>query len=228
MQKNWLRASNLEVIHKMNTPCNILGIGSHFDDIELGCSGTLIKHVLAGDKVTMLVITDSEYRNPAGELVRCGKTAKQEGMEAANTIGADLICLEYKTFEVPFNEALTCVINRYIDELNIDTVYSHWTGDLHRDHQLTARCALMAGRHVPRFLMYRSNYYDSDRPFRGNYYSDISDVMERKVQVIKSHHSELERVRYKWIEFFKHQNSADGLKIGCDYAETFEIVRYLR
>lgn len=208
-------------------PRNVLGVGAHYDDLELGCSGTLIKHARAGDKVTMLVITDSEYRNPDGVLVRCGKTARREGAAAAEIIGADMICLGFKTFDVPFNEDLTCKINRYIDGLNIDTIYSHWTGDLHRDHQFSARCAIMAGRHVQRFLMYRSNYYDSFSVFKGNYYSDISEFMEDKIRVIKCHQSELERVRFKWIEFFTHQNRNDGMKIGCEYAEAFEIVRYL-
>jgi LmbE family N-acetylglucosaminyl deacetylase len=92
---------------------------------------------------------------------------------------------------------------------------------------MTARNALMAGRHVPKFLMYRSNYYDTEQPFRGNFFSDITDVMDRKIEVIKAHQSELERVRGKWVEFFTNQNSNDGQKIGVDYAECFEVVRYL-
>jgi LmbE family N-acetylglucosaminyl deacetylase len=85
----------------------------------------------------------------------------------------------------------------------------------------------MGGRHVPRVLMYRSNYYDTEQMFKGNFYSDISDVMDKKIEVIKSHKSELERVRGKWIEFFANQNSNDGQKIGVKYAECFEVVRYL-
>ena len=135
--------------------------------------------------------------------------------------------MEYETFLVPFEESLTKEINRYIDELNIDIIYSHWIHDLHRDHHFVAKNTLMAGRHVPRFLMYRSNYYDTEQPFRGNYYSDISDVMDEKIEVIKAHKSELERVRYKWIKFFSNQNSNDGQKIGVEYAECFEVVRYL-
>ena len=30
---------------------NVLGVGAHFDDPELGCSGALIKHVQKGDQV---------------------------------------------------------------------------------------------------------------------------------------------------------------------------------
>lgn len=211
----------------MHQPRNVLGIGAHYDDLELGCSGTLIKHARQGDSVTLLVVTDSEYRNPQGEMIRCRKTAGQEGEEAAALIRARLICLNYRTFETPFDETLTRAISHYIDELDIDTIYSHWTGDLHRDHQFAGRSAHMAGRHVPRFLMYRSNYYDSDQTFRGNFYTDVSDVFDTKLEVIKCHRSELERVQHQWIEFVEHQNRGDGMKIGCRYAETFEIVRYL-
>lgn len=206
---------------------NILGIGSHYDDLELGCSGTLIKHVQAGDRVTMLVITDSAYRNPKGEQIRDADVAREEGEKAAAVIGGELICLEYPTLEVPFNDELTKSILGVIEEREIDTVYSHWTGDLHRDHQYAARSAMMAGRHVPRYLMYRSNYYNSDQTFRGNFYSDVTDVMHLKMDVIRAHVSELERVRRTWLTFFMHQNANDGQVIGVEYAEAFEIVRYL-
>ncbi len=206
---------------------NVLGIGAHFDDLELGCSGTLIKHVQKKDKVTMLVITDSSYTNPSGELVRDANVAYKEGLKAAKIVGAELICLNFKTFMVPFDESLTERLNKLIEELQINTIYSPWVCDIHRDHHYTAKNTLMAGRHVPRFLMYRSNYYDTEQPFRGNFYSDITDIMDRKIEVIKAHKSELERVRYKWLEFFMNQNANDGQKIGVKYAECFEVVRYL-
>jgi len=206
---------------------NILAIGAHFDDLELGCSGTLIKHVRNGDRVTMLVITDSSYTSPNGEIIRDVNIANKEGLKAANIIGAELICLKVKTFMVPFDESVTSEINRYIEDLNIDVIYSPWIHDLHRDHHYAAKNTLMASRHVPRVLMYRSNYYDTEQPFRGNFYSDITGIMDKKIEVIKAHKSELERVRYKWLEFFKNQNANDGQKIGVKYAECFEVVRYL-
>jgi len=135
--------------------------------------------------------------------------------------------LNYKTFMVPFDETLTKTITRYIEDLKIDAIYSHWTYDLHRDHQYAAKSTLMAGRHVPRFLMYRSNFYDTEQQFHGNFYSDISEVMDKKVEVIKAHKSELERVRYKWLDFYCNLHKNDGQKIGVKYAECFEVVRYL-
>ena len=206
---------------------NILAVGAHYDDLDLGCSGTLINHVRKGDTVTMLVITDSSYKDPNGDIIRAADIAYQEGMRAAKMIGAELMGLNYETFMVPFDESLTKEITRCIEDLKIDTIYSHWTGDLHRDHQYAGKSTLMAGRHITRFLMYRSNFYDTEQQFRGNFYSDISDVMNKKIEVIKTHESELKRVKYQWLEFFKKQHENDGQKIGVRYAECFEIVRYL-
>jgi LmbE family N-acetylglucosaminyl deacetylase len=206
---------------------NILAIGAHFDDVELGCSGTLLNHARQGDKVTLVVITNSAYKNPTGQMIRAKEAAYKEGLKAAEIMGAHLICLDYETFEVPFDESLTKQFTAYTEDLKIDTIYAPWIHDLHRDHQYAGKTALMAGRHVQRFLMYRPNFYDTDHVFRGNFYSDISDVFEEKVKVIKAHKSELERVRYSWLEFVRNQNRNDGQKIGVEYAECFEIVRYL-
>jgi|TARA_B100000315_G_scaffold16430_1_gene14680 LmbE family N-acetylglucosaminyl deacetylase len=206
---------------------NILGVGAHFDDVELGCSGTLIKHINQGDKVFIMVICNSAYKNPDGDVVRDLDTAYMEGKKAAAILGAELICLNYDTFMIPFNEDLTGTINHYIEKLDINIIYSPWVHDLHRDHHYAAKNTLMAGRHVPRFLMYRSNYYDTEQIFRGNFYSDISDVIDKKIEIIKAHESELKRVRYRWLEFFKKQNENDGQKIGVQFAECFEVVRYL-
>ena len=206
---------------------NVLGIGAHFDDLELGCGGTLIKHVKGGDNVAMLVVTNSSYNDPNDKIIRNSEVAYEEGKKAAKVIGARMECLNYDTLLVPFNEDLTSIFIRYIDQLKIDIIYTHWAYDIHRDHHYTAKNALMAGRRVPRFLMYRSNYYDSEKVFQGNFYSDITDEMETKVEAIKVFETELERVDYKWIEFFRNQNTNDGQKIGVKYAECFEVVRYL-
>ncbi len=206
---------------------NVLGVGAHFDDLELGCGGALAKHTANGDNVTMIVVTDSEYRSPEGEVIRSADKALEEGRQAASILGAEMLCLGYKTFEVPFEERLTKVLYALITARKIDTLYSHWVYDLHRDHQYAGRASLMAGRHVPRHLMFRSNYYDTEQNFKGNFYSDVTNVYDKKIASVKCYRTELERVCYEWIAFFKHQNRSHGMQIGCTYAEAFEIVRYL-
>ena len=206
---------------------NVLAVGAHYDDVELACSGSLIKHVGSGDKVTIVVATTSAYTDKDGNEIRSTKTAQQEGRQAAKIIGADLIELGYETFHIQFNEETTLTVLKIVEELEIDCVYSHWFNDIHRDHSNLGKAVMMAARRVPRFLMYRSNYYDTEPLFAGNYYIDITDVMEKKIEVIKAHRSELERLRYAWLDFFTKQNENDGQKIGTRYAECFQVVRYL-
>jgi len=205
---------------------NILAVGAHFDDVELGCSGTLINHVRKGDNVTVLVLTNSGYTDPNGNVIRTDDEALAEGQAAAAIMGAELLTMSNRTFYLQFNEEVTLHLSKLIKDREIDTVFCHWVHDLHRDHQCAAQNTIMASRHVPRVLMYRSNHYDTPHNFAGNVYSDISEAMDRKVDVIRAHKSELDRVRHKWVDFVTRLNANDGQKIGVEYAECFEIVRY--
>ena len=40
---------------------DILAFGAHPDDIELGCGGTIIKHIDKGQKVGIIDLTQGEF-----------------------------------------------------------------------------------------------------------------------------------------------------------------------
>jgi LmbE family N-acetylglucosaminyl deacetylase len=60
---------------------NILAIGPHPDDIEIGCAGTLIKYAQKGHNIFLLLISKGQM---GGE----GKIRYKEQMKAADIIGA--------------------------------------------------------------------------------------------------------------------------------------------
>ena len=66
---------------------NILAIGAHYDDIELGCGGTLAKHISKGDKVIVFVATVSGFKDHKGKLVRSNEIAEREGIQAMKVLG---------------------------------------------------------------------------------------------------------------------------------------------
>lgn len=207
---------------------NILAIGAHFDDVELGCGGVLAKHAKHGDKVYVYVATVSGFTNQYKETVRSSKVALAEAQKAMRTLGTKvLICGKFKTFEIEFVEALNVDILKVVTENNIQQVYTHWAGDIHHDHQAVARASLHSCRHVPRMLMYRSNWYHSTLEFRGNFYSDITDYWEIKERAIRAHVSEMDRTGEQWISFFKNEAENAGQRIGVKYAEVFEVVKWL-
>jgi len=206
---------------------NILAIGAHFDDIELGCGGTLAKHVAEGDNVYAYVATKSGFINHQNVEIRSNDTATKEGENAMKVLGVELIKGNFNTLVVEFTDDLNLEILKIVEEKNIDTVYSHWMGDIHHDHQAVARASLHSCRHVPRQLMYRSNWYHSNIDFKGNFYVDISDFWEKKKSSIEAHESEMERTGKKWIDFFHNEARNAGQRIGIDKAEVFEVIKWL-
>ncbi len=206
---------------------NILAIGAHFDDLELGCGGTLAKHVASGDNVYAYVATVSGFMNPENQVVRENETALEEGRKAMEILGAKLTCGYFHTLEVEFNESLNVQIVRIVQDRKIDTVYTHWVGDIHHDHQAVAKASLHSCRHVPRMLMYRSNWYHSTLDFRGAFHVDITDYLDKKMDSLRAHKSEMDRTRERWIDFFTNEAKNAGQRIGVKYAEVFELVKWL-
>lgn len=206
---------------------NVLAIGAHFDDIELGCAGTLAKHVANGDDVYAYVVTQSGFTNHKNIEVRSNEVATQEGEDAMKILGVKLIKGIFPTLKVEFTDELNLEIVKIVEIHKIDLVYSHWVGDVHHDHQAVAKASLHSCRHVPRQLMYRSNWYHSNIDFKGNFYVDISDFWELKKQSIEAHKSEMDRTGRKWIVFFNNEAKNAGQRINVEKAEVFEVVRWL-
>jgi len=205
----------------------ILAIGAHFDDVELGCGGSLIKHVKRGDSVDIFVVTDSAFSDLDGNPVRSTEEARREGQQVADRIGARLICGNFPTNNVIFNEHLVLEIRKDIERASYDLIYTHWTGDVHLDHKNIAHATLTAARHVPRILMYRSNWYETSQTFVGKFYVEISDVIEEKLELLKCYVTEYNRMGDQWRSFFLNEHRNAGQRIGVEYAEVFEIIKYL-
>jgi LmbE family N-acetylglucosaminyl deacetylase len=214
-------------VDRRGATVKVLAVGAHFDDVELGCGGTLAKHVLRGDEVTLYVATNSGYADPDNRVIRSSETARLEGEKAAKILGVKLVCGDWETNQLIYGDLLVCSILRLVEELQIDTMYTHWMDDAHQDHRALSRAAITAGKHVPRVLMYQSNLYDSGMAFAGGFYVDISAAIELKKEAIAAHESELGRVGGKWLDIFMAKCAVDGHRIGVPYAEVFQAVKYL-
>ena len=65
---------------------NVLAVGAHFDDVELGCGGALAKHVRNGDNVIVFIATSSEFSNKEGRVLRESSKALSEAECASRII----------------------------------------------------------------------------------------------------------------------------------------------
>ena len=206
---------------------NVLAVGAHFDDAELGCGATLARHVRAKDRVWLYVATRSDYADMQGRPVRASEVARREGSRAAKVLGARLIPGSFPTFGLRYEDELIAAVRRIVEEKRIDTVYLPWTGDAHQDHRALARAAITAARHCPRILMYRINTYDTDEAFTPRHFVDVSATMAVKLKALRCHASEHRRTGGRWLEYVAQEDRNTGIKFGVRHAEAFQAVRYL-
>ncbi|MET0764230.1 MAG: PIG-L deacetylase family protein [Blastococcus sp.] len=161
---------------------NVLAIGAHPDDIELGCGATLLAHTAAGDRVTMLVLTGGE-QGPG--------TANRhtEQRSAAATLGASLRWGGLVDCTLTPDAATVKLIETFIEESQADLVYVHAPEDSHQDHRAAAAATLSAGRRLSRVLHYQS---PSTLSFNPTVFVDITAHLTGKLVALKAHASQVE------------------------------------
>lgn len=206
---------------------DILAIGAHYDDIELGCSGSLLKFKRKGHKIHVIVVSNSEYTNHDGEVFRSREQARYEGTRAIHKLGvASFVCLDYPCKHVKCDAALIENLNILMDRISPDVIFTHWDGDVHEDHYEVARASLVAARHHPSVLLYRSNWYHASTTFNGKFVIDITSVIDIKAELIRMHETEYNRRGEAWVDFMRARAREAGLRNGVSYAEEFEVFKY--
>ena len=165
-----------------------------------------------------------------GELIRTIEDTNVECKNGADIIGAQLIQLDFPDREVPFNADSIGAIENAVHENNIDTVYTHWSGDTHQDHINTLQSSLSASRLVDNVLCYEqvpvprvTNVYPV-----ANYYVDITNYMDIKIEACKSHVTQIEKYKNSGIDMIDGLNVLAryrGNQINRRYAEAFDVLK---
>ena len=135
---------------------SVLCLGAHCDDIEIGCSGTILKLAAAGrlERVTWVVFASdvSREREAVGSAERVLQgVAKREVM--------------VKSFRDGFLPYFGSQIKEHFEDLKAtvspDVVLTHYRGDLHQDHRLISDLTWNTFRdHL--ILEYEIPKYDGD------------------------------------------------------------------
>lgn len=209
---------------------NVLAIGAHHDDIELGAGGTLAKLVKDGHKVYGLVLTNSETHYEIAGIHRSREQALEEAQIVAGIVGFTLLPAPEEfaanVGELEYSSKYMRSIEDIVHQNKIELVFCHWLYDMNDDHRAASRLSIAAARHLNKILMYRSNWYQVDRPFNPLVYCDISETIETKKKALLSYKVEVKNRGEDWIQSFIDANRTFGFTISTNYAEVFEPVRY--
>ena len=104
----------------------ILAIGSHPDDLEYGCGGTMARYAQAGHQVTMLVITCGEQGGAPG-------TREAEARAAAAVLGSEIIFGEFEDTRVTLDQPFIAYLESQLDKLDPDIIFVHHGSDTHQE-----------------------------------------------------------------------------------------------
>ncbi len=160
---------------------NILAIGAHPDDIELGCGGSLLQAARNGVNVFMYIVTRG---SSAGSVVK----RSNEIISSAKYIGAKALWIDdYEDSAVYLTKELINSIEFFIRKTQADIVYTHPKKDNHHDHRAIGEATVEAGRFTPNILAYEN---PSTKNFLPVLYSDISDVIFEKIRLIELYGSQ--------------------------------------
>jgi LmbE family N-acetylglucosaminyl deacetylase len=115
----------------------ILFIGSHFDDVEIGCAGIMRDQIINGDEIYISVLDANE-----------GRTGSPEDRFKEQCESMDLLKLDLSNL-ILFNgerlHTIDGIINR-LDKFKPDIIYIPWEKDTHQSHRRCFEVGQSIGR----------------------------------------------------------------------------------
>lgn len=163
---------------------SVLAIGSHPDDVELGCAGALLAHHEQGHRTSVLVMTGGEQARNISS-----RTRFVEQVAAAKSMGSELYWGGFVDCAIPDDHFTIDRIEEVMDEVRPDVIYVHAPDDAHHDHRIVSLAAVSAGRRSCRILFYQS---PSTTSFEPTVFVDIRDHLGGKLSALECHASQID------------------------------------
>lgn len=199
---------------------NILSIGAHPDDIEIGCAGTLLKWKEKGFKHYLMVMTDGAM---GGDI----SLRRKEQEKAAEILGAeDIILGGFKDTDLEYQgKILVDTIEDALKKIKPAFVLVNYPEDTHQDHRALALATISAARYSKNVLFYECvNSVD----FHPTVFVDISPSIEKKFEVLKAHASQIDKTNIEGLsilEIAKAMAHFRGTQGRVKYGEGFQALR---
>ena len=190
---------------------DLLAIGVHPDDVELGCSGTIINEIKNGKKAGVLDLTQGELGS-RGSI----ETRYEEAAKAAMIMGVSVrenLKMRDGFFKNDEEHQIKLIVA--IRKYQPEVVITNSLRDRHPDHGRAAKlttdsCYLSGLRKVetkdergdqqepwrPKYIF----HYIQDRYHEPDFIIDISDVFEQRMEAIKAYTT----------QFYNPDNEDDG------------------
>lgn len=224
---------------------DILAIGVHPDDVELGCAGTLMKQIDLGYKVGILDLTKGELGTRGTVATRMAEvkaSSKIMGIHVRENLG-------FRDGFFQNDEKHQLELIKVIRKYQPTVVISNAKYDRHPDHARSAQltydaCFLsglakietkLKGAKQQAFRPKALYHYIQAIHAEPHFVTDITPYFERKLQAVHAFKTQFYDPKSKeantfisspeFLEFVKSRAIHFGVPIGVKYAEAFTVNR---
>jgi len=190
-------------------PLRVIVFGAHPDDCDFNAGGTAALFVQMGHQVKFVSLTNGNKGHHAMKPDDLAARRKAEMKKVAEILG-----IEYDNLDNPDGELMATIENRkavikLICDWKADIVITNRTNDYHPDHRnagiIVQDAAYMVS--VPLMIpdgepllkepvfLYASDRFQKPNPFSPDIVIDITPVIEKKIDVIVAHESQV----FEWL-----------------------------
>ena len=203
----------------------VLVLAPHTDDGEFGCGATIAKLAAAGSEVYYVAFSSASKSVPEGFPPDILVTEVKQATRVLGIKPDHLIIYDFEVRTLPAQRQK--VLDNLIvlkKQLSPDLVFLPLPGDLHQDHRTVALEGLRAFR-ATSVLGYELPW--NNITFNTQCFSVISEShLESKIQALRCYESQSFR-QYANPEFIRSLAITRGTQIGTQYAEAFEVLRWV-
>jgi LmbE family N-acetylglucosaminyl deacetylase len=208
----------------MITQKRILVLAPHTDDGELGCGGAIAKFI-PSNEIYYAAFSSCRQSVPEGFAsdVLVGEMRTATGILGIKKENILLLDYEVRTFSYQ-RQAILDDLLRIKKEIEPDVVFLPSGNDVHQDH-LTIACEGTRAFKYSSLLGYELPWNNfSFNP--GCYVSLTAEAVEKKCEAIASYQSQAHR-SYTHEDFVRSLAKVRGVQSGQEYAEAFEVLRWI-
>lgn len=169
----------------------VLVFAPHPDDEILGCGGVLKKHILSGDIVNVIYMTDGSKGCPSNiKLEDIANVRKNEAIAASKKLGV------YKVDFAPFidgnlkvSKETISYVEKKLKKIKPDIIYTPHLNETHPDHK---ECTNIVNKAVEASGVSTSIFlYEIWNFLNPTHLVNITDVVEEKIDALKEYTSQL-------------------------------------
>ncbi len=216
----------------MDLKLDILVIGAHPDDAEIGCGGTIAHYKKKNKKIGVLDLSNGEP-TPFGTVER----RMEEAKAASDILGLDIrITLDmtnrYIENTIENRKKVSEVIRKYKPNILITHPSNDWHSDHIACHQIVNAAKFQAKltkteseypEHYPKYVFYFDHSHLKDKNRKVDFLIDISDSLEEKINSLKVYKSQFvdNKKNSRIFDYIRERAGYFGYQIGVKYAEGF-------